>query len=71
MDELLRDLRQELMESHTAADFGNFLYKVWLVATEAQFSWVIGTFEAQLEMSDDVFLGQALEAFNTRCERHV
>ena len=70
-DELLRNLRHELMESHTAKDLGNFLYKVWLVATETQFSWFIGTFEAQLEMSDAVFFGQALKAFNTLCERHV
>ena len=41
-DELLRDNRHNLLESHTGERLGEFLYKAWLLATEAQFSWFLG-----------------------------
>ena len=36
-DEMLQDLRSGLLESHSSSDLGEYLYKVWLVASEEQF----------------------------------
>ena len=70
-DELLRDNRHNLLESHTGERLGEFLYKAWLLATEAQFSWFTSTFETKLEASDPVFFGKALEKINNLYDSHA
>ena len=70
-DELLRDIRHSLLESHTAEQLGEFLYKAWVLATEAQFSWFTRTFEEKLKTSDAAFFGKALKKFNDLCDSHA
>ena len=70
-DEMLQDLRSGLLEPHSSSDLGEYLYKVWLVASEEQFQWFIDLFETNLESRAPNFFGKALETFTNLCDAYM
>ena len=58
-----RPLKSRLLGSHTASQLAEVLFEVWKCATEEQFTWFVGTFEAKMQLKNERFFNAALNQF--------
>ena len=63
-------LKPRLLGSHTACGLAGVLFEVWKAATEEQFAWFVGTFEAKMQLKNSHFFDAALKKFTELCDTY-